>query len=118
MCKQRKHRIMLKCQSNIASKPATGMQGYTVIKNKYLTSIEVVCALWDLSNVKITGHALLTKLTEPVELCQRDVILTLLKLNTAYLQMKTTCYMWEASIKFANSNRNFATWLFFPQKNA
>ena len=27
---------MRKCQSNIASKPATGMQGYTMTKNKHL----------------------------------------------------------------------------------
>ena len=42
MCKQRKHRIMLKCQSNIDSKPATGMQGYTMTKNKHLTSLKAV----------------------------------------------------------------------------
>ena len=42
MCKQRKHRIMLKCQSNIASNPAAGMQGCTVIKNKHLTSHKTV----------------------------------------------------------------------------
>ena len=42
MCKQGKHRIMLKCQSNIAPKPATGMQGYTMTKNKHLTSLKAV----------------------------------------------------------------------------
>ena len=30
MCKQRKHRIMLKCQSNNASKTATGKRGYAM----------------------------------------------------------------------------------------
>ena len=42
MCKHRKHRIMLKCQSNIASKPAIGMQGYTMTKNKHLASFKDV----------------------------------------------------------------------------
>ena len=32
MCNQRKDRIMLKCQSNIASKQATGPQGHTMTK--------------------------------------------------------------------------------------
>ena len=42
MCKQRKHRIMLKCKSHIASKPAAGMQGYTMTKNKHLMSLKAV----------------------------------------------------------------------------
>ena len=42
MCNQRKHRIMLKGKSNNASKPATGMQGYTMIKNTHLTSLKAV----------------------------------------------------------------------------
>ena len=33
-----------------------------------------------------------------------------------HLQMKTTCYMREVSIKLANCNRNFATWPFSHQK--
>ena len=65
MYKQRKHRIMLKYQSNIASKPATGMQGYTVTKKAFNVTesrrVEVVGALRDLSNLKITGHALSVK---------------------------------------------------------
>ena len=40
MCKQRKHGIMLKCQSNIVSKPASEMQGYTMTKNKHLMSLK------------------------------------------------------------------------------
>ena len=61
---------MLTCQSNIASNPAPGMQGYTVTNEKHLTSIkavevEVVGALRDLSNLKITGHALPSKVTLP-----------------------------------------------------
>ena len=83
VCKQSKQCFMLKCQSNIASKPVTGMQRYTISKKKHLTSlkvvrVEVVGALGDLSNLKIIGHALPAKcyLTEPVELCQRDVTLT------------------------------------------
>ena len=51
---------------NIASKPATRIQGYTMTKKKHLTSlkavrVEVVGALRDLSNLKITGHALPAK---------------------------------------------------------
>ena len=42
MCKQRKYCIMLKCQSNIASKTAAGLQRYTMTKNKLLTSIKAV----------------------------------------------------------------------------
>ena len=42
MCKQRKHRIMLKRWSNVASKSATVMQGYTMTKNKHLTSLNCV----------------------------------------------------------------------------
>ena len=42
ICKQRKHRIMFKCQSNIASKPANGMQGYSMTKNKHLASLKAV----------------------------------------------------------------------------
>ena len=34
------------------------------------------------------------------------------------LQMKTTCYMREVSIKILNCYRNFATWPFSHQKNA
>ena len=49
-------------------------------------------------------------LTEPVKLCQWNVTLTLVILNTAiHLQMKTTRHMREVSIKLANCNRNFAT---------
>ena len=40
--KQNKHRIMLKYQSNIVSKPAPGMQGCTMTKNKHLTSLKAV----------------------------------------------------------------------------
>ena len=39
MCKQRKCCITMKCQFNIASKPAPGMQGCTMTKNKHLTSL-------------------------------------------------------------------------------
>ena len=42
MFKQRKHRTMLKCQSNIASKPATGMHGYRLAENTHLTSLKAV----------------------------------------------------------------------------
>ena len=42
MCKQRKQCIMQTCQSNIASKTATGLQGYTMTKNKHLTSLKAV----------------------------------------------------------------------------
>ena len=42
MCKKRKPRIMQKCQSKIASKPANGMQGYTMKKYKHLKSLKAV----------------------------------------------------------------------------
>ena len=42
MCKQRKHRIMLKCKSNSASKPVPGMQGCTMTKNTHLLSLKAV----------------------------------------------------------------------------
>ena len=56
-------------------------------------------------------------LTEPVNLCQRDVTLTVTSLTdqSINLQMKTTCYMREVSIKLAYCNRNFATWPFSHQ---
>ena len=54
-----------KCQSNIASKPATGMQRYTMTKNKQnnFRRVNVVGALHNLLNLKITGHALPAKVT-------------------------------------------------------
>ena len=42
MCKQTKHHVMLKCQSNVASKPALGMQGCTTTKDTHLTSLKAV----------------------------------------------------------------------------
>ena len=64
-------------QSNIASKPATGMQVYTMTKNKNLTSLKAV----ELGVVgacmgfiePIDNRTCFTRksyLTEPVELCQ------------------------------------------------
>ena len=35
---------------------------------------------------------------------------------STHLQMKTTCYMREVSIKLANSFKNIATWPFSHQK--
>ena len=55
---QRTHRIMLKFQPNIASKLATGIQGYTMTKYKHLQSVEVFGASRDASNLKITEHDL------------------------------------------------------------
>ena len=65
MCKQRTHHIMMKCQSNIASKPATWIYNdkefaFNVVKSH---QVEVVVALQDLSHKKITGHALPTAVT-------------------------------------------------------
>ena len=58
----------------------------------------------------------LAMFTEPEKLCQRDVTLTLVILNTAYLQMDTTCYTRDLSIKLDKCNPNFATWPFPYQK--
>ena len=38
MCRQKKRASILKYQSNIASKPAPGMQSYIMAKNKHLPS--------------------------------------------------------------------------------
>ena len=107
-----------------ASKPATGMQGYAMTTNKHLTPLKGV----ELRSLLHTGFiepkdnrtcfVLKMYLTEPVELCQWDVTLTLVKLNTAQIcKIKTTCYAREVSIKLANCNRNFATRPFSHQKN-
>ena len=68
-----------------SSKPALGMQGCSVIKNKHLTSLKAV----ELRSLRSLVHygiyrtlrcfvhkSYCTMLTEPAKLCQRDVILT------------------------------------------
>ena len=62
-CKQKKRSSILKYKSNIASKPATGMQSYTLTKSKHLTSLKAVELgslehVQDVSNLQITGNAL------------------------------------------------------------
>ena len=42
MCNHREYPIMLKCHSNNASNPLTGIQGYTVTMNNHLTSLKAV----------------------------------------------------------------------------
>lgn len=42
ICNQKKYPTILKYQSNIASRPATGTQGYTMVNDKHLTSLESV----------------------------------------------------------------------------
>ena len=61
MCKQKKRPSILKYQSNIAPKPATGKQGYSMTQNKHFTWSLV--HVRDLSNISITGHALSAKVT-------------------------------------------------------
>ena len=78
---------MLKYQSNIASKPATGMQGNTMTKNKHLTSL---LGRWFIKefiepNDNRTCFGCKSYLTESVELCQWDVALTYVKISTAQI---------------------------------
>ena len=42
VCKYKIRPSILKHQSNIATKPATGMQRYTLTKNKHLTSLKAI----------------------------------------------------------------------------
>ena len=51
MCKQKKRPSILKYQSNIAPKPATGKQGYSMTQNKHLTPLKAV-ELWSLAHVR------------------------------------------------------------------
>ena len=107
MCKQRKHRVVLKCQSNIASRPATEMQGYTMTKNKYLTSLKaselrslVYYGIYR-TNLMLTGHALPQKLpnrTSRVVSAIRYIDVSQTEHSTN-LQIKTTCHLRAVSIK-------------------
>ena len=64
--------------------------------------VEVVGALRDLSNLKITGHALPTKVTN-VRYRTCRIVSAGRYINVRHtLQMKTTCYMRKVSIKLAN----------------
>ena len=112
MCKQGKHPIMLKCWSNFASKLASGMQGYSMTKNKHLMSLRAIklrslVHQGDLSNLlKITGHAFPQKLlyiTLRIVSAGRYIDVSRTEHSTN-LQMKTTCYMREVCIKLANFN--------------
>ena len=56
------YHTILKYQSNIASKPATGMQRYTMTKNLHLTSLKAVelgslVHVMDVSNFELREHA-------------------------------------------------------------
>ena len=88
-----KHRILLKCQSNIASKQAPGMHGCTMTENKHLTTLKaaelrslVHCGSIEPRYIRTSFacKSYLSMLTEPpIKLRQRDVALTLVILNKA-----------------------------------
>ena len=64
----KKRPIILEYQSNIASKAATGMQRYTVIKDKHSSSLKAVelgslVQAHDKSKLEITGHTLSVTVT-------------------------------------------------------
>ena len=62
ICKSKKRLCILKYQSNIASKHDTGMQRYTISKNKHLMSFKAVelgslAHPRDILSAEITGNA-------------------------------------------------------------
>ena len=62
ICKSKKRLCILKYQSNIASKQDTGMERYTISKNKHLMSFKdvelgSVAHPQDILNAEITGYA-------------------------------------------------------------
>ena len=58
-------------------------------------------------------------LKELVELCRGDITLTLVKLNTSHLQMKTNCYeLRNVCVKLVKCNGNVAALQFSQPNNA
>ena len=98
------------------------MQRCTMTKNKHFTSLKAIDLrlLVHYESMETKGtrtyfarKKYITMLTEPVKLCHASHTE-----HSINLQMKTTCYMREVSIKLANCSRNFATWPFSHQKNS
>ena len=95
MCKK-KSSYHAEMSVKFASNPATGMQGHTMTKNMHFTSFTAVeVTLRGLSNLKITGHALLPYRTRRIVQKGRYID------GSTNLQFKITCNIREEIIKLA-----------------
>ena len=99
MWEQKKHPSILKYQSNIGSKPATGMQGLTITKNKHLTSLKAVKLGSGFIEPKenMTLFACKSDFMETVELCQQSIYIDVSQTEHIIMQMKTKVYMEEVN---------------------